>query len=159
NNLTQHLLDRLLASGANDRHVAELCDVYRAKRDALLEALAEEFPPSSGVRWTNPAGGLYVGLTFPPGADAGAQSPLMHAALKEGVLYVPGQFCYLEGAGLPIPTNEARLSFGVARPEQLREGIRRLARAFRGRQSEGGVTDGPVISQCRSGFPGARHAR
>ena len=53
----------------------------------------------------------------------------MQSALRAGVLYVPGQFCYLEGAGVPVPRNEARLSFGVAEPEQLREGIRRLARA------------------------------
>jgi 2-aminoadipate transaminase len=135
NNLTQHVLDRLLSSGAYDRHVAELCDVYRGKRDTLLEALAEEFPPSAGLRWTKPDGGLYVWLTFPPGTDAGPQSWLMHAALREGVLYVPGQFCYLEGSGVPVPVNEARLSFGVASPEQLREGIRRLARAFRAQVS------------------------
>jgi 2-aminoadipate transaminase len=132
NNLTQHLLDRLLSTGAYDRHVAELCDVYRGKRDALLQALAEEFPASTGVRWTRADGGLYVWLTFPPEMDAGPQSWLMHAALREGVLYVPGSFCYLEGAGLPVPQNEARLSFGVAEPGQLREGVRRLARAFRG---------------------------
>jgi DNA-binding transcriptional MocR family regulator len=59
----------------------------------------------------------------------------MHSALREGVLYVPGQFCYLEGAGVSVPRNEARLSFGVAEPEQLREGVRRLARAFRSLES------------------------
>jgi 2-aminoadipate transaminase len=138
NNLTQHLLDRLLSSGAYDRHVAELCDVYRGKRDALLDALAEELPAGTGVRWTRPDGGLYVWLTFPPGTDAGPHSLLMHAALHEGVLYVPGQFCYLEGSGVPVPSNEARLSFGVAPPEQLREGARRLARAFAGQAA--GVT-------------------
>ncbi|HYT89665.1 MAG TPA: PLP-dependent aminotransferase family protein [Gemmataceae bacterium] len=129
NNLTQHLLDRLLSSGAYDRHVAELCDVYRGKRDAMLAALAEEFPASTGVRWTRPDGGLYVWLSFPPEIDTGPQSQLMHAALREGVLYVPGQFCYVSGEGTAIPTHEARLSFGVAPPEQLREGIRRLGRA------------------------------
>jgi 2-aminoadipate transaminase len=132
NNLTQHLLERLLSSGAYDRHVAELCDVYRAKRGTLLGGLAKQFPPATGMRWTHPDGGLYVWLTFPPGTDAGPRSPLMHAALREGVLYVPGQFCYLEGSGVPVPSNEARLSFGVAPPEQLREGVRRLARAFTG---------------------------
>src|SRR5207249_3652600 len=135
NNLTQHLLDRLLSSGAYDRHVAALCDVYRGKRDTLLEALADEFPASAGLRWTRPDGGLYVWLTFPPGTDAGPQSRLMRSALREGVLYVPGPFCYLEGCGVPVPPNEARLSFGVAEPEQLREGIRRLGRAFRGQES------------------------
>src|SRR5439155_2097172 len=54
NNLTQHLLDRLLESGAYDRHVAKLCDVYRGKRDTLLEALADEFPAATGMRWTRP---------------------------------------------------------------------------------------------------------
>src|SRR5262249_19794842 len=110
-------------------HVAELCDVYHGKRDTLLEALADEFPTATGVRWTRPNGGLYVWLTFAPGTDAGPQSRLLLSALREGVLYVPRAFCYLEGAGGPVPRNEARLSFGVAEAEQLREGIRRLARA------------------------------
>jgi 2-aminoadipate transaminase len=133
NNLTQHLLDRLLASGAYDRHVKELCQVYRRKRDTLLEALAEEFPAgaavSAGMRWTHPDGGLYVWLTFPPSVDTGPQSALMRAALRAGVLYVPGQFCYVNGDNGPIPTHEARLSFGVAPPEQIREAVRRLGRA------------------------------
>ncbi len=129
NNFTQHLLARMLASGAYDRHVQELCGVYRAKRDTLLEALAEEFRDWPEVRWTRPDGGLYVWLTFPPGVDTGPDGRLMRAALAEGVLYVPGQFCYVNGENGPIPTNEARLSFGVAPPEQLREAARRLARA------------------------------
>jgi 2-aminoadipate transaminase len=134
NNLTQHLLDRLLETGAYDRHVTELCRVYRDKRDALLDALTGAFRSSPDVRWTHPAGGLYVWLTFPPGVDTGPESPLMQAALSEGVLYVPGQFCYVNGDNGPLPTCEARLSFGVAPVEQIREGIRRLARAVSGVQ-------------------------
>jgi 2-aminoadipate transaminase len=130
NNFTQHLLDRLLENGAYDRHLADLCRVYRAKRDALLQALADEFGAEPGVHWTHPEGGLYVWLTFPPGVDAGPDSRLMQAALREGVLYVPGQFCYVNGENGPLPANEARLSFGVASPDQLREGVRRLARAW-----------------------------
>jgi 2-aminoadipate transaminase len=129
NNLTQHLLHRLLVSGAYDRHVRELCDVYRGKRDTLLEALAAAFPRAHGMRWTYPNGGLYVWLTFPPDVDTGPQSALMRAALREGVLYVPGQFCYVNGDNGPVPTHEARLSFGVAAPEQIREAVLRLGRA------------------------------
>jgi 2-aminoadipate transaminase len=129
NNLTQHLLDRLLESGAYDRHVAELCRVYRHKRDTLLQALAEQFAGLPGVRWTTPHGGLYVWLTFPAGMPTGPGSELMRAALLEGVLYVPGQFCYVNGANGPLPAGEARLSFGVAPPALLTEGVRRLARA------------------------------
>lgn len=128
NNLTQHLLDRLLESGAYDRHVAQLCKVYREKRDTLLGALEQTFG-NNGVRWTHAGGGLYVWLTFPPAVDTGPDSALMRAALAEGVLYVPGQFCYMNGANGPVPANEARLSFGVVPIEQIPEAVRRLARA------------------------------
>ncbi len=129
NNFTQHLLDRLIETGAYDRHVGELCRVYREKRDALLGALADEFAGWPGVRWTRPEGGLYVWLTFPPEVRTGPEGRLMAAALREGVLYVPGQFCYVNGDNGPVPTNEARLSFGVAPAGQLREAVGRLARA------------------------------
>lgn len=132
NNLTQHLLDRFLDTGAYDRHVAQLRHVYRGKRDTLLEALQEEFQTWPEVRWTHPEGGLYVWLTFPTTLATGPDSRLMRAALHEGVLYVPGEFCYVNGENGPIPTHEARLSFGVAPPEQIREAVRRLARAAQG---------------------------
>ena len=129
NNFTQHLLDRLLETGAYERHVATLCQVYQGKRDTLLKALAEAFRDWPEVQWTHPNGGLYVWLRFPAGVATGPGSPLMQAALREGVLYVPGQFCYVNGGDHPVPANEARLSFGVAPPEEIREGVRRLARA------------------------------
>jgi 2-aminoadipate transaminase len=130
NNFTQHLLDRLVASGAYDRHVADLRRVYRVKRDTLLAALEREFAHVPGMTWTRPAGGLYVWVTFPPGTDTGPNSPFMQACLRQGVLYVPGQFCYINGIDGAIPTREARLSFGPVPLEQIPEGVRRLARAF-----------------------------
>src|SRR5437870_3211087 len=48
NNFTQYLLDDLLETGAYDRHVALLRDVYRRKRDALLTALTDEFAGPNG---------------------------------------------------------------------------------------------------------------
>ena len=128
NNLTQHLLDRLLSSGAYDAHVLRLREVYRRKRDALLEALEEEFRDPPHIDWTRPAGGLYVWATFPPDMESGPSSRLLQAALDEGVLYVPGEHGYSSEGG-PVPRNEARLSFGVASPGQIREGVRRLRRA------------------------------
>jgi len=132
NNLTQHLLDRLLSTGMYDRHVAALRAVYRAKRDALLDALEHEFRSWPEVTWTSPAGGLYVWLSFPRCIDTGPESAFMQAALREGVLYVPGQFCYVNGENGQVPAWEARLSFGVATVEQIREAVTRLGRAARG---------------------------
>jgi 2-aminoadipate transaminase len=131
-NLTQHLLDRLLANGAYERHVEHLREVYRDKRDALLEALGDEFGGADGISWTEPKGGMYIWLShaLPTGPD----SRFMKAALAEGVLYVPGQFCYVGGAGredrpCAVPQHEARLCYGVASVDQLREAVRRLGRA------------------------------
>jgi 2-aminoadipate transaminase len=134
NNFTQHLLERLLASGAYDRHVAQLCTVYREKRDALVDALTREFAHIPDIHWTRPCGGLYVWMTFPQSVKTGPDSPLMKASLEAGVLYVPGQFCY---AGLPaqVPLNQARLSFGPVPMEQIGEGVRRLGAAFAAAQA------------------------
>jgi 2-aminoadipate transaminase len=127
-NLNQHLLDRLLGSTAYQDHVGRLADVYRAKRDTLLDALAAEFPPAlSPLRWTMPAGGMYVWLRCPPELETGPGSPFMEACLREGVLYVPGAFCYAKDG--PVPNTEARLCYGVASQEELREAVRRLGRA------------------------------
>lgn len=131
-NLNQHLLDRILENGSLDLHVEKLRGVYREKRDALLEALDAEFKDmeADGLRWTAPDGGFYVYLTTPSYLATGPGSPFMQACIREGVLYVPGEFCYVQDqAG--APTNEARLCYGTASPDQLREAVRRMARAAR----------------------------
>ena len=138
-NLNQHLIDRLLASGAYARHVQRLATVYRAKRDALVGALAEEFTPRGessspagiGVTWTHPEGGLYVWLRCPPQIETGPDSRFMQAALAQGVLYVPGSFCYVKDENGQTPNCEARLCYATATADQLREAVRRLGRAAR----------------------------
>ncbi|MER3416890.1 MAG: PLP-dependent aminotransferase family protein [Gemmataceae bacterium] len=129
NNFTQHVVHRLVKSGAYDRHVAVLREVYRRKRDALCNALEQALEPGWRVRWARPAGGLYVWLRLPEWVETGPGSPLARAAWDEGVLYVPGQFCYLPEESKTVPRHEIRLSFGVGTPADLREGVMRLARA------------------------------
>jgi 2-aminoadipate transaminase len=129
--LTQHLVNRLLESGAYDRQVQRLQEVYRSKCKATTDALTAEFREWPAVTWTRPAGGLYVWLTFPPSIKTGPGSPLMEACLREGVLYVPGEFCHASPDG-QSPTHEIRLCYGVAGPEQIREAIRRLGKAAKG---------------------------
>lgn len=155
-NLTQHILDGLLASGAYDRHVTQLRSVYRAKRDALLGALASGFQDRPEVVWTHPEGGLYVWVRFPPDVDTGPNSPLMRACAREGVLYVPGQCCYVPGPDLAVPTCEARLCFGVVPLERIEEAVRRLARAaHRSARQPGGVTPEVLPVPVQPGQPGA----
>jgi 2-aminoadipate transaminase len=128
NNFSQYVLDRLLATGAYHEQVKRLRGVYRAKRDAMLVALEREFGDLEGARWTHPRGGMFVWLTLPEDLNTGPEGDLVKAAIREGVLYVPGEFGHVNENG-PLPTNEARLSFGDASPAQIAEGIRRLRRA------------------------------
>jgi len=131
-NLVQHILTRLIASGAYDRHIVSLREVYRTKRDAMLTALSNEFGDWPEVTWTKPGGGMYVWMTFPKHFRTGKGGALIERALKNGVLYIPGELGYRPGDDGIVPTNEIRLSFGVSEPDTIREGVRRLRAACRG---------------------------
>jgi 2-aminoadipate transaminase len=129
-NLAQFVIDRLMETGVYRRHVERLRGVYRDKRDRMVEALEREFGDVPGARWTVPAGGLYVYLTL-DGLDTGPGGPLVVAALEAGVLYVPGEYGYVPDEAGRVPKTEIRLCFGVANPDQIPEGVRRLGRAYR----------------------------
>ncbi len=94
-----------------------------AAADAYLAGLP-------GVQWLRPTGGLYVWVRLPYGLDAGMHRPLFEAAVREGVLYVPGEYCY-PAAGEPVCRHSLRLSFGVQSCAKIREGVENLARAVR----------------------------
>lgn len=131
-NLAQHVLNRLMESGAYHRHVLTLQDVYRRKRDLMLACLDEQFADFPGLQWTIPYGGLYVWLTFPDNVDTGPGGSLVQAALDHGVLYVPGNFGHMPDEAGGVPRNEIRLCYAVSEPPQIVEGVRRLREACRG---------------------------
>jgi 2-aminoadipate transaminase len=129
-NFNQQLLEHALASGDYDRHVAGLRELYGKKRDVFLGALERHLGPiRSDVHWTHPKGGLFVWMTVPEGLDTGFEGPLFTRCLKEGVLYVPGEYAFAPEPG-PVPRNHLRLTFGVPGIAELTEGARRLAAAL-----------------------------
>ncbi len=130
-NFAQHLIYRAMCDGVYDTHVERLREVYRAKRDTMLDALDEylgDLKPE--VRWTRPNGGLYVWLTLPDWVNAGRDHALFRLCMEKGVLYVPGEYCYAPLPGERAPGHEIRLSYGVQDASSIREGVRRLAEAL-----------------------------
>jgi len=109
--------------GFLDQHVREIREVYRERRDVMLETLEECFPPGSGVSWSHPQGGLFLWLRLPEGMDS---RRLLEAALKENVAFVPGNSFFADEAE---GCRYMRLNFSNAQPDLIREGIRRLAKA------------------------------
>jgi DNA-binding transcriptional MocR family regulator len=96
-------------------------EVYRERRDALLESLAAMLP--AGTTWTVPAGGFYSWVTLPEGMDATAMLP---RAVTARVAYVPGTGFYA-GPSRDLGRRCLRLSYCYPEPERIREGVRRLA--------------------------------
>jgi 2-aminoadipate transaminase len=128
-NFNQHLMARVLEMGLFDAHLERIREGYRRKLRAMLEAARTDLAPLADVRWFEPAGGLYVWVTLPECVDTGMDGPLFEAALGEGVLYVPGEYCY-PSRGERVCRNTIRLSFGVQSCAKIREGVEKLARAI-----------------------------
>lgn len=92
---------------------------YRVRRDAMLAALDEHFPPEAS--WTRPDGGFFVWVTLPAYFDTGS---MLSEALEAGVTYVPGDSFFPGGT---MGKNSMRINFSFASPEDIAEAIRRLA--------------------------------
>jgi len=116
--LSQFVVAEFLAHHPWQEQVKVFRELYRARRDACLDALAASFPVGSS--WTRPAGGFYVWVTLPEGADAKAMLP---RAIQGRVAYVPGIGFYSDGQG----RRNLRLAYSLQDPERIREGVRRLA--------------------------------
>ncbi|HTX21036.1 MAG TPA: PLP-dependent aminotransferase family protein [Candidatus Aquilonibacter sp.] len=128
-NLLQQLLARALETGLYDRHVAKIEKRYGEKARVMKQALAEHFPP--GVEIWESGGGLYFWARLPEGISAGVNSKVFQTALKNDVLYVPGELCYADDPSRPKPDNGMRISFGSASEENIREGIARLGKVLK----------------------------
>jgi 2-aminoadipate transaminase len=110
--------------GFLDEHVKVIRRVYRERRDVMLQALQEFFPPE--VTWTRPQGGLFLWVTLPPCVDVGV---LSRSALAHNVAFVAGDPFY--AGNHQGVSGHMRLNFSNAAPERIREGIRRLSRAVK----------------------------
>jgi 2-aminoadipate transaminase len=127
--LLQQLLARALATGLYDRHVAKVQKNYARKARVMKLALAEHFPASVEI-WES-GGGLYFWARLPKEISAGVKSKVFSTALKNDVLYVPGELCYADDPSRAKPDNEMRLSFGSASEENICNGIARLGKVLK----------------------------
>jgi DNA-binding transcriptional MocR family regulator len=116
--LGQATVFEFLRRGNFEPNLERVSTLLGARRDAMLEALERELPDA---RWSRPQGGYFVWLELPEGTDAGA---LLERATAAGVTFVPGT----DFGGAP---NTARLAFSFVSPDEIREGVRRLAALVR----------------------------
>ena len=116
-NFSQLAISGYLADQPWRDQIASFCQLYKTRRDAMLESLEAHFP--ANATWTKPAGGFYVWVTLPPEIDTTA---LMPKAIVAKVAYVPGTAFYADGFG----SWSMRLSYCHPTPERIREGVKAL---------------------------------
>lgn len=131
-NFTQMTISNYLANQPWRDQISSFCELYKVRRDAMLESLEQYFPASS--TWTKPGGGFYVWVNLPPEIDTKLMMP---KAIVAKVAYVPGTAFYADGFG----SWAMRLSYCHPTPERIREGVKAL----------GHVVD-QEIERRRSGF-------
>ncbi|MGO9753763.1 MAG: PLP-dependent aminotransferase family protein [Solirubrobacteraceae bacterium] len=120
--ISQYFVSAYFESGPWEDYVHSLIEIYRRRRDVMLDALAEHFPRES--RWTHPRGGLFIWATLPAYIDT---TDLLARSLEECVAFVPGRAAYVDGRG----GSEMRLNFSGVNEDDIREGIRRIGEVLR----------------------------
>ncbi|NMB54438.1 MAG: PLP-dependent aminotransferase family protein [Leptolinea sp.] len=118
-NLMQRVLDRYVTVGRYQAHLRRSTRLYRKRRDAMVAALRRYLPPS--VSFDVPHGGLFLWLRLPEDMSCLDLLPL---AMQNGVEFSPGTRYFPDPEeGKP----NLRLNFATHTPQEIEEGIRRLA--------------------------------
>ena len=120
NMVAQGIVYQFCVSGAIERSIENVRDALRERANTLCDALQRELPDARFVR---PHGGYFLWVDLPRGTDVGA---LFEAAAERGVQFVKGSDFVLDGA-----KSSLRLAYSGVTPDEIEEGVKRLAEAYR----------------------------
>jgi len=122
NSFSQNVMDRFLEDLDMDAYLGRLRKEYKRKSKLMLDLLKDRMPPE--VQWNTPSGGMFIWLRTKEGTDA---MKLFDSALKKKLVVMPGRPFHINGG-----MNTIRLNFATAGDEEIKEGVKRLASAYRG---------------------------
>jgi 2-aminoadipate transaminase len=120
NMVAQSIVNEFCRSGRIEQSIATVKAALRDRRDALVSALERELPEA---RFAPPQGGYFMWVELPEEVNV---AELENEARERGVVFVKGTDFLLEGG-----ENTLRLAYSGVTPEQIDEGITRLADAAR----------------------------
>ncbi len=119
---TQLIAYHFMKNGFMEKHIPRIIEMYKRKRDIMLDSLEEYFP--EGCKWTHPQGGMFLWATLPDHIDTAEM--VQEAIQKEKVAYVHGRAFYADEGG----AHSMRLNFSNPSDENVKEGIKRLAKVI-----------------------------
>ncbi len=115
--ITQFIAYEIIKRGLLDEHIPRIAEMYKKKRDIMINAMEEYFP--DGCKWTRPNGGMFLWARLPENVST---MEMFNDALRKKVAYVHGKAFHVDGSG----TNTMRLNFSNPSDEEIRKGIKRL---------------------------------
>ena len=121
--LSQLLAARFITDHDFEGHIERIRKVYGSRCRAMIAAMKEHFPDD--IRFTRPAGGLFLWVELPEGISS---REVLELSLEENVAFVPGGAFYANGGH----ENTMRLNFSAMPEDRITEGIRRLGRVLTG---------------------------
>jgi 2-aminoadipate transaminase len=114
---SQYIAHEYMKSGSMDLHIMKICEMYKPKRDIMMDSMKRYFP--EGYICNKPKGGMFAWVTLPEEIDTEA---MFLDAFKEKVAYVHGKAFCVDGGG----SSSMRLNFSYSTNEQLDGGMKRL---------------------------------
>ena len=120
--VSQKILYEFLLENDLDDHIERITDAYGKQCHGMLQALVRYFPTS--ISFTQPDGGMFLWGRLPDGMDS---MELFKEAVKENVVFVPGDPFYTKSTNVPA----FRLNFSCVDQETIEEGVQRMARALK----------------------------
>jgi 2-aminoadipate transaminase len=145
--LTQYFVTAYFAERDWRAYLRSLVELYRRRRDVMLDALAEHFPREA--TWTRPEGGLFLWATLPSYIDT--TDLLARALREESVAFVPGRAAYVDGRG----GSSMRLNFSGVGDDEIREGVRRIGKVVAEQVALYGTLTGAPPTKRRPRVEGA----
>lgn len=115
--ITQFIAYEIIKRGLLDEHIPKIAEMYKKKRDIMINAMEEYFP--DGCKWTRPNGGMFLWVRLPENVST---MEMFDDALRKKVAYVHGKAFHVDGSG----TNTMRLNFSNPSDEEIKKGIKRL---------------------------------
>jgi len=122
--MTQATVHEFVRRGNFEPNLERVNGLLKARRDAMLEALERHMPEDA--TWSRPEGGYFIWLDAPSGPQT---AELLSQAEEAGVTFVKGTDFFVPGGG---GERSLRLAFSFVSPEEISDGIARLAPLLRG---------------------------
>ncbi|MCL5789231.1 MAG: PLP-dependent aminotransferase family protein [Candidatus Thermoplasmatota archaeon] len=118
--VSEYIAEAYVSGGYMDKQIPKIIDLYRQKRDLMIDSFENYFPKD--VEFTRPNGGMFIWVTR-RGADT---DKMFEEAVRQKVLYVVGSAFYPDGDN----HESMRLNFTFSSNENIVEGVKRLGKLF-----------------------------